>query len=121
MGATPNKVVGGILGAVYVLVGLVGFVVNPIVIFQVNALHNVVHLLVGALLLVGFAGGELRARQINITVGAVYLVIGILGFFVAPLVDLLALNTPDHFLHLVSALVLLGVGLSSRSASTARR
>lgn len=115
MGATPNKLVGLIFGAVYVLVGLVGFAVNPIVIFQVNTLHNVVHLLVGALLLVGYFGGEARARQINLIVGAVYALLGIFGFFVGPLQDLLALNTPDHFLHLASAVVLLGVALTSKS------
>jgi hypothetical protein len=118
VGATPSKLVGGIFGAVYVLVGLVGFVVNPIVVFQVNTLHNVVHILVGALLLAGYFGGELRARQINLTVGAVYLVLGILGFFVGPLQSLLALNTADHFLHLATAVVLLGVGLSARSRTS---
>lgn len=118
MGTAPNKIVGGIFGAVYIMVGLVGFAMNPIIIFQVNTLHNVIHILVGALLLAGYLGGELRARQINMTVGSVYLVLGVLGFFVGLLQDLLGLNTADHFLHLASAVVLLGVSLSARSRSS---
>lgn len=117
MSTAPNKIVGGVFGAVYILVGLVGFAVNPIIVFQVNTLHNVIHILVGVLLLAGFLAGEPRARQINITVGSVYLVLGVLGFVVGLLQDLLALNTADHLLHLASAVVLLGVALSTRSRS----
>ncbi len=44
-----------ILGVIFVAVGLLGFVPNPIVsdvgYFQVNAAHNFVHLITGALLL----------------------------------------------------------------------
>ena len=42
------------------------------------------------------------------------LLLGIVGFFlVGTALNILALNTADHFLHLASAIVLLGVGLAA--------
>lgn len=47
-------------------------------------------------------------------VGAAYLLLGVAGFFlVGTPANILALNVPDHFLHLGSAIVLLGVGLGT--------
>lgn len=121
---SPNRIVASVFGAVYVLVGLLGFAVTSGVgfiategglllgVFQVNPLHNIAHILIGgALLASGFASAT-AARVVNTTVGAVYLLLGIAGFFLAgSAANILALNTPDHFLHLASAIVLLGVGL----------
>ena len=54
------------------------------------------------------------AKTVNTVVGAVYLLLGIVGFFlVGTALNILALNTADHFLHLASAIVLLGVGLAA--------
>lgn len=126
LASSPNRLVGAIFGAVYILVGLLGFLVTGGVdfiatsgglllgIFEVNPLHNIVHLLVGAVLLIGALRGVRPAKAINTTVGAVYLLLGIIGFFlVGTEANILALNTPDHFLHLATALVLLGVGLGA--------
>ena len=66
--------------------------------------------------------GRLSARKspkgTNITIGAAYLLLGIVGFFLAgTAAHVLALNTFDHFLHLASAIVLLGVGLTADRAT----
>ncbi len=46
--------------------------------------------------------------------GAAYLLLGVVGFFlVGTAANILALNTFDHFLHLASAIVLLGIGLGT--------
>jgi hypothetical protein len=130
MRSSPNRLVGTIFGVVYLLVGVLGFFVTNGVsflatdgglllgIFMVNPLHNVIHLLVGAVLLAGGLSSARAAKGINVTVGAVYLLLGIVGFFlVGSALNILALNTFDHFLHLGSAIVLLGVGLAAdRSA-----
>jgi hypothetical protein len=126
MRTSPNRLVATIFGAVYLLVGLLGFAFTGGVgfvatrgglilgIFEVNPLHNVAHLLIGAALLIAGLTRMAAARAVNITVGAVYLLLGIVGFFlVGSAANILALNTPDHFLHLVSAIVLLGVGLGA--------
>lgn len=117
---------GTIFGAVYLLVGLLGFAVTGGVgflatkgglllgIFEVNPLHNIAHLLIGAALLIAALSSVSAAKGVNTTVGAVYLLLGIVGFFlVGTDLNILALNTPDHFLHLASAIVLLGVGLGA--------
>ncbi|GAA1757905.1 DUF4383 domain-containing protein [Agromyces humatus] len=133
---SPNRIVATVFGAVYVLVGLLGFAVTSGVgfiategglllgIFQVNPLHNIAHLLIGGALLVAGLMSASAAKAVNATVGAVYLLLGIVGFFLAgTAANILALNTADHFLHLASAIVLLGVGLgferSTRRVATA--
>jgi len=122
-GRSVNRLVAGVFGAVYVLVGLLGFAVTSgvgfaategenLIIFEVNPLHNIVHLLVGALLLIGYRTVA-SAKAINTTVGAVYLLVGLLGLFlVGSGANILALNGADNVLHLGSAVLLLGVGLS---------
>jgi hypothetical protein len=126
MRTSPNRLVATIFGAVYLLVGLLGFAFTGGVgfvatkgglilgIFEVNPLHNIAHLLIGAALLIAGLTRVAAAKAVNTTVGAVYLLLGIVGFFlVGTGANILALNTPDHFLHLVSAIVLLGVGLGA--------
>ena len=126
MRTSPNRLIATIFGAVYVLVGLLGFAVTGSVgfiategglllgIFEVNPLHNIAHLLIGAALLIAGLSNVAAAKATNSTVGAVYLLLGIVGFFIASTsLNILALNTADHFLHLASAIVLLGVGLTA--------
>jgi hypothetical protein len=126
MRTSPNRIVATIFGAVYILVGLLGFAVTGGVgfiategglllgIFEVNPLHNIAHLLIGAALLIAGLSSVSAAKGVNVTIGAVYLLLGIVGFFIAEsALNILALNTADHFLHLASALVLLGVGLGA--------
>ncbi len=126
MRSSPNRLVATIFGAVYILVGLLGFAVTGGVgfiategnlllgVFEVNPLHNIAHLLIGAALLIAGLKSVPAAKAVNVTVGAVYLLLGIVGFFlVDTALNILALNTADHFLHLASALVLLGVGLAA--------
>ncbi|MGN7969437.1 DUF4383 domain-containing protein [Microbacterium sp. 22296] len=126
MSSSPNRIVATVFGAVYLLVGLLGFAVTGGVgfiategnlllgIFAVNPLHNIAHLLIGGALLVAGLANARAAKGVNTTVGAVYLLLGIVGFFlVGTAANILALNTADHFLHLASAVVLLGVGLGT--------
>jgi hypothetical protein len=130
MRSSPNRLIATVFGAVYLLVGALGFAVTGGVgfiategglllgIFEVNPLHNVAHLLIGAALLIAGLSSVAAARGVNVVVGATYLLLGVVGFFlVGTALNILALNTFDHFLHLASAVVLLGVGLAAdRSA-----
>ncbi|MGG7510405.1 DUF4383 domain-containing protein [Plantibacter sp. YIM 135249] len=126
MRQSPNRLLATIFGAVYVLVGLLGFAVTGGVqfiatqgglllgIFEVNPLHNIAHVLIGAALLIAGVSNVQAAKTVNTVVGAVYLLLGVVGFFiVGSALNILALNTADHFLHLASAVVLLGVGLAA--------
>lgn len=130
---SPNRIVATVFGAVYLLVGLLGFAVTGGVgfiateggmllgIFQVNPAHNVAHLLIGAALLIAGLMTVAASKIVNTVVGGAYLLLGIVGFFLTgTAANILALNTADHFLHLASAIVLLGVGLGAeRSARVA--
>ncbi|GAA3601892.1 DUF4383 domain-containing protein [Agrococcus terreus] len=133
MSQSPNRLVATIFGAVYLLVGVLGLFVAGgnfigqeggllLGIFQVNHLHNIAHLLIGAALLTAGLRSTPAAKGTNTTVGAVYLLLGIVGFFIAgTAANILALNTADHILHLASAIVLLGAGLAlDKSSATAR-
>lgn len=126
MRSSPNRLVATIFGAVYLLVGALGFAVTGGVgfiategglllgIFEVNPLHNIAHLLIGGALLIAGLSSVVAAKTVNVIVGATYLLLGIVGFFlVGTALNILALNTFDHFLHLASAVVLLGVGLAA--------
>ena len=74
MRSSPNRLVATIFGAVYVLVGLLGFAVTGGVgfiategglllgIFEVNPLHNIAHLLIGAALLIAGLASARAAR-----------------------------------------------------------
>lgn len=126
-----NRVVGYAFGAVYVLVGLLGFAVTGgadfagregghlLGIFLVNPLANIVHVLVGVLLAAGASRGDAAAGRVNTLVGGVYLLLGVLGLFILSSdLNVLALNIADNLLHFASAALLLAVGLAGARAGT---
>lgn len=123
-----NRLVAYVVGAVYLLVGLVGFAVSSdfvnkntdkrlLGIFEINGLHNVVHLAIGIALLAAARAGYRAARSANMAVGGVYLLLGIIGLFIAnntSSANILSLNGNDNVLHLGSALVLLAVAMGEK-------
>ena len=112
-----------IIGAVYLLVGIVGFFVTgfddffghdtneTILGFEVNPVHNVVHILIGA---AGLAlartldGARTYGWLLAVGYGATF-VYGL--FAVGQTWDFLSLNWADNWLHLVSALAGLAIAL----------
>lgn len=112
------------IGVVYVLVGLVGFAVTGfdgfaepdgelLLVFELNPLHNIVHLLIGA------AGLALWSRLDGARVYGWLLAIGygatfVYGLFVANSDDpanFLAINQADNWLHVASALAGLAIAM----------
>ena len=128
MSTSPNRMLGVIFGAGYLIIGILGFFLTsttgfvstqgPLLIglFEINPLHNVVHLVIGAALLIAGLSAVRAAKAVNSVIGAVYLVLGIIGLFIAagdnPL-NVLALNSADNVLHFASAVVLLAVGIGA--------
>jgi len=126
MTKSPNRLLATVFGAVYLLVGLLGFTVTGDVdffdtegglllgLFEVNIFHNVAHLLIGGALLIGGLSNVRAAKGANITVGAAYLLLGIIGLFlIESPANILAINAADNVLHFASAAVLLAVGLGA--------
>ena len=117
-----------LFGAVFVVVGLLGFVPNPIVgptgFFATNSTHNLAHLLIGAILL--FAGTQTeRTAYINLMIfGAVYALLAVMGFAQigeeghGMLMGMVHINGNDNWLHVVLAVALIGGALSTRSRRT---
>jgi hypothetical protein len=134
-GSSPARLYCLLVGGVLVIAGIIGFFYSASFavgdeiksdevfnLLAVNAWHNIVHIAIGALLLV--AAGS-AARSAALFVGVLYLVLAGLGFiatggdgisFVAEngvLVDIVPVNDDDNWLH-----VILGVtGVASRSAT----
>ena len=113
--ADIQKTYGMIIGVVLVLVGILGFVPGigaPLLlgVFGVNTLHNVVHLLGGAVILWFVSKGS--AKTTNMYLGYVGVLLAVLYFI--PGVDGLlgtffGINLEVTILHIAIGLVSLGV------------
>ena len=109
------KTAGIVIGAVFIAVGIVGFIPNPLVsssgLFAVNTAHNLVHLLSGAAILACALTGIATALSLKIF-GAVYAVVAFLGFWVHGnlLLGFIRVNHADHWLHVLLAIMVLAAG-----------
>jgi hypothetical protein len=128
------RTVAAVLGVVYLLVGVLGFLPAVVTggsvadmpsasgsligIFPINALHNVVHMAIGAALLYG-AMATPTAILVSRVIGIVYLVVGIAGLVSADGFGLLPLGGPDIFLHLATGAVLAYIGFMAPSSEAA--
>lgn len=75
------KLVCKLLGVVFVLVGVAGFAMPGLLGTHLSLAHNAVHLISGAIALYfGFAGSASGARTFCLVFGAVYLLLGVVGF-----------------------------------------
>ncbi len=108
------RTVAAVFGAIYVVAGLAGFVLDrPLFgLFEVNELHNIVHILLGAILLYGTTSTP-AAILTTRGVGAVLLLLGILGIPIPDGFGIVPLGGNDIWLHLASGIILLAVGFMS--------
>ncbi len=110
-----------VLGIVFVIIGVLGFIPNPIVggsgMFEANALHNLVHIVIGVILIM-MAKKEDGARRWLKIFGIVYLLVAILGFLavgsdgMGNVLGLIAVNSADNWLHVILGVILLGLSFS---------
>ncbi len=119
--ALSAKTIAMVFGVVYLLVGILGFVLGGtslLGIFAVDTLHNIVHLLLGIL---GIAAAYMgMARMYCQVVGVVLLLLGVVGFVTVPVDGPLPilgihLNVADHLLHLVTGAILAYFGFVAQS------
>jgi hypothetical protein len=116
------KTVCKILGVVFLLVGVVGFVNPTLLGAHLNVTHNVVHLVSGALALYfGFAGSLSAAKTFALVFGVVYLGLGVLGLGIGGgperLWELgpLHLTQVDHGIHMLLGVIFLAGGLFTKN------
>jgi hypothetical protein len=130
------KTVATILGAAFILVGLLGFVAPGMMGMHLTTVHNLVHLVSGALALyLGLRGSLSAARTFCIVFGAVYALLGVAGYLFGSdqahtvtgvehgatdnsllkvIPGVLELAAPEHGLHILLGIVFLIGGLLTR-------
>ena len=126
---SPVQLVAGAVGAVFLLVGLLGFVPGVTTnydqlmlaghdsgalllgIFAVSVLHNIVHLAFGV---AGLAMSRTvsAAKAFLIGGGVVYLVVWLYGILVneSSMANFVPVNTADNWLHLALAVGMIALG-----------
>ena len=125
----PARLYALVIGVVLVAAGIIGFFYESAFtddksvrdavfgILDVNAWHNIIHLLSGALGLLAFRAGAQASRTYALAFGAVYIVVAIWGFAVGDgdsILSIVPVNTEDNVLH-----ALIGIaGLAAGAAAT---
>ena len=126
--SSPAQLYCTLIGAVLVIAGIIGFFYSASFdtgtsnvladtddvfgILGVNGWHNVVHILIGLLLL---ACAGTAARSAALGVGLLYLVLAIWGFAESDnvILGLVPVNDEDNVLHLILGLLGLAAGAAS--------
>ncbi|MGW6492715.1 DUF4383 domain-containing protein [Streptomyces sp. NPDC055056] len=126
---TPVQTAALLVGVVFVLVGVLGFVpgitthygemsfaahhshAKLLEIFQVSVLHNLVHLAFGVAG-IALSRSASRARTYLLVGGAVYLVLWLYGMFIEgdSAANFVPVNSADNWLHLVLGLGMIATG-----------
>lgn len=120
---TPGQLYALVIGVVYLLVGIVGFFVaseftkgtadDELIIFRLNHLHNLIHVVLGAGWLAASRTAAL-SKSVNTLFGVVLLLVAVLGFtgidLVHTLLNVTEASDPDNFLHLVTGALALYFG-----------
>lgn len=119
-----GKTIAMVLGWVLLVVGVLGFIPNPIVsgdgaIFHTDLVHNLIHIVTGALLVWAARSG--KAVGMLKTLGVIYLILGVIGLLMGGdmLLGIAHVNEADHWLHLALGVVLLFGGLKKAGARMA--
>ena len=128
------KTVCKILGVVFLIVGVAGFVAPGMLGTHLSLAHNLVHVISGAIALYfGFAGSYSGAKSFCLAFGAVYLLLGVVGFVMGTpgasaiaqmthqdprlwkvLPGTLELGQMDHIVHVLLGVVFFAGGLLGR-------
>jgi len=100
------------IGGVLVVAGVLGIIVpGPVIgLFEVDTLHNIIHLASGGLTLAAAAQGIAAMRRWGSALGLIYLVVAVTGTTDPSLYGFMHVNQNDNFLHFGLAVIFLYVG-----------
>ena len=130
-GSSLAQKVMPIIGAFYVIIGLIGFTVtgfsnflantsDELVGFSVNPLHNLVHLTIGGFLIIMSRQTTTMAEGACMGVGLFYVtafVIGVIGESNLTIISMFGRGDLENLNHIVNGTLLLGIGLVSAGAT----
>lgn len=107
-----------VLGIVLTIVGIWGYLQNPILgIFTVDGPHNLIHLVSGIVGILAALGGDKYSKTYLQVFGVIYAIVFLLGIFTrGKILGLVESNVADDILHLVIALVALYGGFGKAKA-----
>jgi hypothetical protein len=111
-----------LFGVLFLVIGVLGFVPGVtndenllLGIFQVSALHNIIHILSGVAALVA-ASAETHSQLYFRVFGVVYALVATIGWIQSDTVlGLIDVNTADNLLHTCLAVAILGIGFGFKS------
>jgi hypothetical protein len=123
-----SKTVCKIMGFLFLIIGIVGFVQPNILGFHLSGIHSIIHLATAALAFYfGFGASVNAAKTFVIVFGLVYMGLGILGFAMPDLVaNILQAHqvhgvsrnlTPDNIFHITAGAILVVSALVQAPAS----
>ena len=130
--SSPARLYCTLVGAVLVIAGIIGFFYSAsfdtgsaieseeaLGLLAVNGWHNLVHLGIGVILLIG---ANSAAREFALGVGLLYLVLAVWGFLIVDngfgdILNLVPINTEDNFLHLILGLTGVAAGAATPKAT----
>lgn len=111
-------------GAVFVVVGLLGFIPNSLVgdrgFFATNTAHDLTHIMIGAVMLFAGAQSERAAYLSMMIFGAIYGLLALMGYATAGaeghtrLLGMVHINGNDNWLHMLIAVALIACALGTR-------
>ena len=115
-----------VIGIVFLIVGVLGYINNPIVgpnaLFVTNHAHDDVHILSGVFLLLGVYTALTPGLALKI-LGVVYAIVAVAGFVMmhgmSGVMFGIAMNAADHWLHVALAIVILLAGFGLPAARRA--
>ncbi|MDQ3819874.1 MAG: DUF4383 domain-containing protein [Acidobacteriota bacterium] len=123
------KTICTLLGVVFLLVGIIGFFSPNLMGTHLTTTHNLVHIISGLIsLYFGLAGSLSGARGFALAFGAIYLLLGVVGFIMGDaandrMLSINALNlmlgTRDHAVHILLGVLFLIGALATRSDAVA--
>jgi len=125
---TPAQLFAYVFGAVLLLVGIIGFFVDSsfdtgtavhgdklLGIFEVNGIHNIVHIASG-LFLLAVAPKRATAKGGVLAFALIYGLVTVIGLIDGEdVLGLIPVNAEDNILHIVLTLAALGAALAARA------
>jgi len=110
-----------IFAVVFLLVGVLGFVPGVtsnghlLGIFEVDTMHNIIHLVSGIVFAYGAMQSAKVAQMVFKVFGVIYAIVAVVGLIQGDTVlGLISTNMADHILHVVLAVVILYFGFGMK-------
>lgn len=134
MGKSLAKKGALVFGVVYVAIGVIGFAVTGfddwlvntdevLIIFELNAFHNIVHLGIGALFLAAYLVPDEGVTQgINAGIGFFLIMAAVIGFAGTGALGIISIDSvfaADNFLHLFGGIAAVVLGFQRLNVATA--